>query len=896
MDSETHQVARLREKLSTRESTIKTLSQSLDNKEKELQDLSRNSAAQHSVLTERNSSLRREVHRLRMQNTRAKETRSHAIEKAVARAREHYKSSVTKRVKRPDGRIEDWIRDLVVELVALDGVPTAKVPQVIKRVWHSFTLKDKGEEHDENHAINDTRSQTISDRSVRRMLVEANIKAFMWSAELFKRAPCEYQDIQWMVSNMLTFIHTEAWTASGDSTSCKGVGIGSHFSTFPPVPFQQDVVGVTTGAPVRQFLTSTREVNHKTSTQLENWLNLFGDIAAIHNDSPSGSKIPITLDEIVRKVTGYSGDHAADQKKLAKEFCKQKREAVVRFHGREVMLSKPIEELEKVAMAKFEESLNGMGGWEGWEKLSEEDRLQFLERLTKDTQCDFGEQYLAGLPEHDRRIELLFVPSWCAMHKDLNTFKAGAVRLAGFWKGEGLDGPVKLPSQGQEREALAAKEERVDDVDQAVGGAVKLTSLIGALVKNKDEGKGCSEEFQTYTYARLGKSIAFPDTSNVRYQCYGDATVEIVQHPDIYIDFVNQHGMKKRGAAGPNHMESNILKGLQDPKTMTEMAVVTLYHESVSKPYAMQVRGLINEHKNALDLGPLHDDIKAHCDLVIKNPTLLIGDAVSYTTGAFYGTPWNQQSIDSILSHRERFPHLDRALIAFFEGARDKWPAFTEEFRPDSEISQLTTEEKKLAFRSPTNDHNEGSLAMYKQWSRRAPRMTTHQKNARMQVQLNGPGLLEFSHSLGEEDRAFTRHRARVLDAAKLPSKERNAQAMADKEAAEEEQRRVERREKLKEERKAEELDMVEGFKPILDLNKFRSLPTTQPANYFLRQQLLWHRVRDGDEGLPIGRFAGMKKTKMKELVVGALERRNKLEATVETDVVMADINSTGKS
>ena len=91
--------------------------------------------------------------------------------------------------------------------------------------------------------------------------------------------------------------------------------------TFPPVPFQQDVEGIASGVPSCQFLAATREVNHKTSTQLENWLTLFDDIAAIHNDSLSGRLDHITVDEIVQKVTGYSGDHASDQKRLTGEFC-----------------------------------------------------------------------------------------------------------------------------------------------------------------------------------------------------------------------------------------------------------------------------------------------------------------------------------------------------------------------------------------------------------------------------------------------------------------------------------------------------------------------------------------------------------------------------------------------
>lgn len=159
-------------------------------------------------------------------------------------------------------------------------------------------------------------------------------------------------------------------------------------------------MGVTPGIPFRQFLA------------------LFNDIAAMHNESPSGSKNPISLDDIIQKVTGYSGDHAADQKKLARVFCNRKQEAVVRSYGKEVMLMKPSEEVEKVMTDKFLEVLNGMGGWVGWEELSLEDQVEILRHLVEDTRCHFGELDLAALPEHERRLKLLFVQSWCAMHKD----------------------------------------------------------------------------------------------------------------------------------------------------------------------------------------------------------------------------------------------------------------------------------------------------------------------------------------------------------------------------------------------------------------------------------------------------------------------------------------------
>ena len=79
-------------------------------------------------LRDRVSSLCRDLHRFKLGCDRAKERRSQAVKKAIARVEEHCESAETTKVKRPDGRIEDWVRDLVIELVALDGVPTASIP------------------------------------------------------------------------------------------------------------------------------------------------------------------------------------------------------------------------------------------------------------------------------------------------------------------------------------------------------------------------------------------------------------------------------------------------------------------------------------------------------------------------------------------------------------------------------------------------------------------------------------------------------------------------------------------------------------------------------------------------------------------------------------------------
>ena len=689
----------------------------------------------------------------------------------------------------------------------------------------------------------------------------------------------------------------KAWTASSDGTTLKGVNAVSHFATFPPgTPPTNEAEGDVYHAPHRRFLGTTREVNHKTSTQLENWIGLFADVESVYNESPGGSKDPLEAVEIGCKATGYSGDHAADQMRLSRELYAHKMSCDYRLRGAEAMKSKPEEEIRTVVDETFSRILAEIGDWKGWESRSVAEQRQVLGRLIGEV-CDyFGKLAFDELPVPLRRFAGLWRWSGCCMHKELNTFKGGAVRMNAFWKKAGLKGPVPLLSQSSERQEEATSTDTTDhELGQLSGGAAKLTDLVGALVRNKVETKGCPDEFRTFSKDRLGYEISFAEISHNRYQSYGDAATELIWHPSFYIDFLDQHGKKKKRAAGLNHMEKNIVKGLEDPPTWTELAVFSLYSEAISKPYAVAVRGSINESKNALDLGPIHLQIITHHDTLINDPSLLIGDNASHETGALYGTHWDEGIINHILSIRNDLPHLQQALVAFLEGSREKWVTFTNEYREGSEIANSTPEERRLSFRSPTNDHCEGAGATWKQLSRYAPSMTTHQKNARLFIQLNSPDVETFIHDLPEDDRAFARGKAREMDAAKLPAKEREAQARANHEAVDEEQREAERLQKGREEREADEVAMVEGFQPILNRDEFLALPGKKPDNDFLRCQLVWHRRVGGDKLLPPGKFSSMNKAQMKKLVVEALDRRDR-GTMMDIDMVDSELEDVGSS
>jgi len=54
-------------------------------------------------------------------------------------------------------------------------------------------------------------------------------------------------------------------------------------------------------------------------------------------------------------------------------------------------------------------------------------------------------------------------------------------------------------------------------------------------------------------------------------------------------------------------MEKNLYNALQDPPTLTELAVLALYGQAVYHPYVSQIRG---QNMNMLDLGPLHLEVE----------------------------------------------------------------------------------------------------------------------------------------------------------------------------------------------------------------------------------------------------------------------------------------------
>lgn len=122
------------------------------------------------------------------------EQRPHAVEAAIAKAADEFKAHPhTWRIKRPDGRIENWVRDLTCRLIAIRHVPASQTPGVISDVLHALEADAGGLDTTDNDDIDPhpdkSHPDKFSDRSARRFPLEHHVKGKIQVAKEFKDAP-----------------------------------------------------------------------------------------------------------------------------------------------------------------------------------------------------------------------------------------------------------------------------------------------------------------------------------------------------------------------------------------------------------------------------------------------------------------------------------------------------------------------------------------------------------------------------------------------------------------------------------------------------------------------------------------------------------------------------------
>jgi hypothetical protein len=137
----------------------------------------------NAKLRDRATKLKNETKRLRVKAVRAPGQRSHAVKVAVSKAVKKVRvDSAIWRVKRPDGRIENWIRELIAKLIAVRHLPATQAPGAITDIVRAIKAHATGTDDDGT-------VETFSDRSARRFLLEGHVMGKIQTAKEFRAAP-----------------------------------------------------------------------------------------------------------------------------------------------------------------------------------------------------------------------------------------------------------------------------------------------------------------------------------------------------------------------------------------------------------------------------------------------------------------------------------------------------------------------------------------------------------------------------------------------------------------------------------------------------------------------------------------------------------------------------------
>jgi hypothetical protein len=627
--------------------------------------------------------------------------------------------------------------------------------------------------------------------------------------------------------------------------------------------------------PQTRLLSITTAVNHTSETQLEGLKTVLGEVATTFRESPLGQAqgSDLSVELLSTYLKGLGTDHSQDQRKVERLIRSWKEHCDRFLRGRIKLAALSPSEIASVVANAGEDMIQDMGGLEKWDVLSAREQQQQREKLLMGIMVGLGDEAFAQLSPAEKSSSSLFLWAGCCMHKEMNTVKYGASAMKEAWTNSGLEGPITLFNRDNAaavREVNTAAAQRAEKVSE--GGAVKLTSLIGALLNHKDKKKGHQDTAGCFFESYLSYALRFPDTSNTRYQSHCDAAGVILVHYDLLFDFLDVVRFKKESGSF-NHLEQNVFSGLQDPATLTELCVLVLYSETISQPYMRRVRGSSAFGTNALDLGPLHESVKDHCRILIASPELVVSDSASYEKASLDSLPWeNPERIYAVqrLLQSGKVPHLRSIFVAFLQGALEGWLNFTTEFLPGGYIAQASPSDRIGVFINPTNDCNEGALGTYRVTMRQAPNMTLVAHNGRQLYRKNQTGSWS-RRRLSAANYRYIRNLARRINESGRRRQDRLRQADYDREISAKKKTHLEEVRQRRETRLAELSEIHLSSIDEVDITP-RSKTTLTVAE--MKRQLTWYRDVARDGKVPTGIYSLRKEQAQKELIE-AIKRHN---------------------
>ncbi|CDO74216.1 hypothetical protein BN946_scf185043.g268 [Trametes cinnabarina] len=385
-----------------------------------------------------------------------------------------------------------------------------------------------------------------------------------------------------------------AFTISGDATTHRKINLEArHMAVRAPVSYSSvspsessslrpPLLDVT---PQQRLLGVESSPDHTSESQVRGWKKKLTSVTTAFNQSPLARRAgeTISMEDTVMKLSGMGGDHAADQLKTTNLIETWKKDITHLVLGRDHLhenLDSPASSstLGRLLQHAAASAVSIAGRGTAWAALPADVQMASMVESTKQATMDLRRDLYEALPDEEKRPLNLFLRVGCTMHKDLNSVKGGNAAMMAAWTDLELKPPILLANK---ENASALRDIDVDAVigasslllnedltaaelcalESSARGAVKLTSLAGALFNHKDSKKGHHDTYNFYFREVVGHSLRFPNTSNTCYQSHCTAAAELLVHHQQYLNFlVIIRDRKER--PGFNHLEENVYKGL----------------------------------------------------------------------------------------------------------------------------------------------------------------------------------------------------------------------------------------------------------------------------------------------------------------------------------------------
>lgn len=524
-------------------------------------------------------------------------------------------------------------------------------------------------------------------------------------------------------------------------------------------------------------------INHTSETQLEGWEETIQAAYLIYKTS-ARSMTPDDARDFWVKVTGWHSDHAEDQKKLFWLVAAMKIRLERERRGERTIARMTPAEWAEILFRVSQDAVSAAGGISAWEQASDEERRALHDEAFTEFVRAIGQEDFDKLSDEEKQDVDLFIWGGCCMHKNLNVFKGAVLSMQQWWADNGLPGPLKMYNRDNaatlslaEGSAAAVRAE-----DCTCGGAIKVASLAGAIFRHKDRKCGQQDTLRYFWDHETGLNICFPDTSNTRFQSHAAACEIIVLHMELLLQFLI-YIRENKAARTLNHMELNVQRGLLCWSTRHEFVVIALLNQNIDVPYMLEVRGPLRAEDNLLNLGPLHEKVKAHLKKIIACPQLITGADMTFKTSTLNGQRWQKPEIvyAALAKIAEwKLEHVNKLIVAYCKGALATWIRFDTEWSEDGPISKLSAENIERAWLEVTNDGNESELGIYRQGAKLAPNMLLAYHSALQMYKANKTS--EYVTTLDATTRQAIRAQVRKADASGMNAQIKHAQIVHMKE------------------------------------------------------------------------------------------------------------------